>query len=86
MIPATKKVIKPRPYRTLKNLFSLFRQRAENFHIYQIQRALCIVACRINSAYQKIELHNNFHIFWERERDIATPLDDFKNTMLLLQH
>ena len=32
-----------------------------------------------------MELHGTLYIFGERERDIATLLDDFKNTELLLE-
>ena len=30
-----------------------------------------------------MELHDNLHIFGERERDIFALLDDFKNAILL---
>ena len=48
----------------IKNLFSLFRQRAANF---PIERMLCIDAYRINYVYQKMESQGNIAYLWEHK-------------------
>ena len=57
----------PHFYWTTQDPFSLFRQEMQIFKYTLTERTLCLEVYRINSVYQKLELHGNIPYLWENK-------------------